>query len=141
SAGMQRIRNQMTSIAESMMRLSEQSQTIGEIVAAVEDLSEQSNLLAVNAAIEAATAKEHGKGFAVVADEIKHLADQSKEATKQVRTILRDIQKATAAAVLATEEGTKSVEAGVAQSAQAGESIVALVERIDEAAQAATQIA
>ena len=140
-AGMQRIRDQMESIAESIVRLSEQSQAIGEIIASVNDLAEQSNLLAVNAAIEAAKAGEQGKGFAVVAQEVKSLAEQSKQATAQVRTILSDIQKATGAAVMATEQGSKAVEAGVKQSAEASDAIRQLADSIAEAAQAATQIA
>jgi methyl-accepting chemotaxis protein len=140
-AGMDRIREQMESIADSIVRLSEQGQAIGEIIASVNDLAEQSNLLAVNAAIEAAKAGEQGKGFAVVAQEVKSLAEQSKQATAQVRTILGDIQKATNAAVMATEQGSKVVEAGVRQSTDAGESIRLLAESIVEAAQAASQIA
>lgn len=139
--GIGRIREQMESIAASIVRLSEQSQAIGGIIATVNDLSEQSNLLAVNAAIEAAKAGEQGKGFAVVAQEVKSLAEQSKQATAQVRTILNDIQKATSAAVMATEQGSKAVAAGVKQSADAGEAIRMLAESIAEAAQAATQIA
>ncbi len=139
--GMNRIREQMESIAESIVRLSEQSQAIGEIIASVNDLAEQSNLLAVNAAIEAAKAGEQGKGFAVVAQEVKSLAEQSKQATAQVRTILSDIQKATGAAVMATEQGSKAVESGVKQSAEASEAIRLLADSISEAAQAATQIA
>lgn len=139
--GMKKIQTQMESIAESVVKLSEQSQAIGEIIASVNDLAEQSNLLAVNAAIEAAKAGEQGKGFAVVAQEVKSLAEQSKQATAQVRTILSDIQKATTAAVLATEQGSKAVESGVKQSAEAGESIRLLADSITEAAQAATQIA
>jgi methyl-accepting chemotaxis protein len=138
---MNRIRQQMESVAESIVRLSEQSQAIGEIIQTVNDLAEQSNLLAVNASIEAAKAGEHGKGFAVVAQEVKSLAEQSKQATAQVRSILNDIQKATSAAVLATEQGSKTVEEGVRQSAQSGEAIRALATSITEAAQAATQIA
>jgi methyl-accepting chemotaxis protein len=139
--GMQRIQEQMESVAESIVSLSEQSQAIGEIIAAVTGLAEQSNLLAVNAAIEAAKAGEQGKGFAVVAQEIKSLAEQSKQATAQVRTILGEIQKATGAAVMATEQGAKAVDAGLKQSAEAGESIRLLAESVSEAAQAATQIA
>jgi len=139
--GMQRIQEQMESIAETIIRLSEQSQSIGEIIATVSDLAEQSNLLAVNAAIEAARAGEQGRGFAVVAQEVRSLADQSKQATAQVRTILGEIQKATAAAVLATEQGHKAVETGVKQSASAGDSIRLLGDSVSEAAQAATQIA
>ncbi len=138
---MNRIREQMESIAESIVGLSEQSQMIGEIIASVNDLAEQSNLLAVNAAIEAARAGEQGRGFAVVAQEVRSLAEQSKQATAQVRGILGDIQKATGAAVLATEQGSKAVEAGVKQSGQAGDSIRILAESIGEAAQASTQIA
>ena len=139
--GMQQIREQMEMIADSIMRLSEQSQAIGEIIASVNDLSEQSNLLAVNASIEAAKAGEQGKGFAVVAQEVKSLAEQSRQATAQVRGILGDIQKATSSAVLATEQGAKAVEQGVRQSKDAGEAIRQLAESIGESAQAATQIA
>jgi len=139
--GISRVRQQMEAIAESIMKLSERSQAIGEIIATVNDLAEQSNLLAVNAAIEAATAGEQGKRFGVVAQEIKSLAEQSKQATRQVRGILGDIQKAATAAVLVAEQGSKAVEAGVKQSGEAGEAIKALAQSIAEAAQAATQIA
>jgi methyl-accepting chemotaxis protein len=139
--GMKRIHSQMGSIAEGVVMLSERSQAIGEIIATVNDLAEQSNLLAVNAAIEAAKAGEHGRGFAVVAHEVKSLAEQSKQATAQVRLILNDIQKATASAVLSTEQGSKVVEVGVKQSAEAGEAIRLLADNITEAAQSATQIA
>lgn len=139
--GMQDIHEQMEYIAESIVRLSEQSQAIGEIIASVNGLAEQSNLLAVNAAIEAAKAGEQGKGFAVVAQEVKSLAEQSKQATAEVRTILGDIQKATSAAVLATEQGHKAVQTGMKQSTEIGESIRLLADSIMEAAQAATQIA
>jgi PAS domain S-box-containing protein len=138
---MHRIQEQMESIAESIVRLSEQGQSIGEIIATVNDLAEQSNLLAVNAAIEAAKAGDQGKGFAVVAQEVKSLAEQSKQATGQVRGILGDIQKATSAAVLATEQASRAVEAGVQLSGESGESIRALAESIADAAGAATQIA
>jgi methyl-accepting chemotaxis protein len=139
--GMQRIRQQMTSIAESMVHLREQTQAIGQIITTVDDLAAQSNVLAVNAAIEAAKAGEQGKGFAVVAQEVKSLSEQSKQATDQVRAILHDIQKATSAAVAATEQGGQAVALGVAQSIQAGESIMALTATVTEAAHAATQIA
>jgi methyl-accepting chemotaxis protein len=139
--GIGRIRQQMESVGDTMVRLSDQSQTIGQIVATVEDLAAQSNLLAVNAAIEAAKAGEHGRGFAVVAQEVKSLAEQSQQATNQVRNILADIRKATTAAVMATEQGSKAVEVGVKQSDAAGQSIQALSASVTEAAQAATQIA
>ena len=140
-AGIGHIREQTASAAESIVRLGEQSQVIGEIILTVNDLAEQSNLLAVNAAIEAAKAGDQGKGFAVVAQEIKCLAEQSKQATAQARAILSDIQKATGAAVMATDLNGKAVDAGVQQSFAAGEAIRMLAESIIEAAQAALQIA
>jgi methyl-accepting chemotaxis protein len=139
--GMKRIREQMESIAESIVRLSEQGQSIGEIVLTVNDLAEQSNLLAVNASIEAAKAGEYGRGFAVVAQEVRSLAEQSKQASAQIRTILADIQKATSAAVLVTEQGSKAAETGVQQSILAAASVQKLAESIGEAANAAAQIA
>jgi len=138
---MAHIRTQMESVGDSIIRLSEQSQAIGEIIATVNDLADQSNLLAVNASIEAAKAGEHGKGFVVVAEEIKSMAEQSKQATRNVRAILSDIQKAVSTAVLATEQGSKAVEAGVRQSTDAGEAIRALTQSIKESAQAAILIA
>jgi len=135
---MKRIQGQVASIAESIVRMSEQSQAIGEITSVVNDLQEQSNLLAVNAAIEAAKAGEQGKGFAVVAQEIRNLAEQSKQATGQVRTILGEIQKATTAAVLVTEQGGKAVDAGARQSTRSSEAIDTLMSSVDEASQAAT---
>jgi methyl-accepting chemotaxis protein len=140
-AGMRNIQQQMDLIARSIVKLAEQGQAIGEIIATVNDLAEQSNLLAVNAAIEAAKAGDQGKGFAVVAQEIKSLAEQSKQATSQVRTILGDIQKATNGAVLVTEQGTKAVATGAKLSEQLGDSIRQLADSIAEASQAATQIA
>jgi methyl-accepting chemotaxis protein len=138
---MGKIRERMESIAESIVRLSEQGQNISEIILTVSDLAEQSNLLAVNAAIEAARAGEHGRGFGVVAQEVRTLAEQSKRATAQIRSILGDIQKATTTAVMQTEQGSKAVEEGVRQSLQAGASVQKLADSIVEAAQAATQIA
>ena len=139
--GINHIREQVEYIAETIVRLSEHNQAIGDIIAAVDDLAEQSNLLAVNAAIEASRAGEHGKGFIVVAQEIKSMAEQSKQATKQVRSRLNDIQKASTAAVLATEKGTKAVEATVAQSSSTGKSMQEISRSISEAAQAVMQIA
>lgn len=141
AAGMRRIREQMDSIADSVIRLGEQSQTIGDIIGTVNELAEQSTLLAVNAAIEAANAGEQGKGFAVVAREVKNLATQSRNATAQVQNILNDIQKAAHIAVLVTEQGTKSVEVGVGQSLEASDTIRLLSRNITEAAQTMTQIA
>jgi methyl-accepting chemotaxis protein len=139
--GLKRIGEQVKAITGSVVILSEKGQAIGDIITTVNDLAEQSNLLAVNASIEAARAGEQGKGFAVVADEIRSLAEQSKEATKQVRSILIDVQKATSAAVLTTEQGGKAVQEGQKLADQAAEAINTLAVAITQAAQAATQIA
>jgi methyl-accepting chemotaxis protein len=139
--GMRRIRQQMEAIAASMLRLSEQGQTIQQIIATVEDLAAQSNVLAVNASIEAAKAGEQGRGFAVVAQEVRSLSEQSKQATAQVRAILKEIQVATSAAVMAAEQGTRVVETGGKQYALAGESILALTRSVTAGAHAVTQIA
>lgn len=134
-------RERTESLAESILNLAEHAQAIGEIIEAVNDIAEQTNLLALNAGIEAARAGEHGRGFSVVAAEIKALADQSKKSTTQVRQILGDIQKATNSAVMAAEEGTKSVTAALDAASRAGATIEELAKVIAEAAQAAQQIA
>jgi len=139
--GMASIQEKMEAIASTVVRLSERSHAIGEITATVAGLAEQSNLLAVNAAIEAAKAGEHGRGFAVVAQEVKSLAEQSRQATRQVREILGEIQKSVGAAVMITEQGARTVAQGVERAAQAGEAIRGLTDNMTEAAQAAVQIA
>lgn len=139
--GMADLRQKVESIAENILALSEQSQKIGEIIATVSDLADQSNLLALNAAIEASRAGEQGKGFAVVAAEIRNLAEQSKAATSQVRTILGDIQRATNATVLSTEQGTRGVDDGMRLVEQTGNTIGELAHVIDQASQSAYQIA
>ncbi len=138
---MEQICQQMQSVADSIVRLGEQSQAIGEIVASVGDLAEQSNLLGVNASIEAVKAGDAGKGFSVVAQEVKALADQSKQATAQVRSILGEIQRALTKAVLLAEQSTKTVESGFERARQAGHAIQTLSDRIDESTGAAMQIA
>jgi methyl-accepting chemotaxis protein len=138
--GMKKINEEMVYVADSIIRLSEQTQNIGEIIGAVNDITDQSNLLSVNAAIEAAKAGEYGKGFAVVAQEVKSLAEQSKEATSQVRAILNDIQKATSAAVMATERGSKAVKAGMDLTTEAGETIATLETTMAESSKTVGQI-
>ena len=141
ATGMKRIREHMDSIASSILRLNAQGQTIGEIIATVDDLTGQSKMLAINASMEAAKAGEEGKGFAVVAQEVKNLAEQSRQATDRVRSILHEIEKATSTAVLTTEEGSKAVDAGLRQSAAAGNSIAALSDSVTESARSSAQIA
>ncbi len=134
------IKGKVSQIAGNIMALSEQTQQIGNIIATVNDISEQSNLLALNASIEAARAGEQGKGFAVVAAEVRNLAEQSQQATAQVKAILDDIQKATNDVVLVTEEGTRGVDSRMNLANQARETIETLAEAIKESSEAAEQI-
>jgi methyl-accepting chemotaxis protein len=140
-ASMDHIKAQVNSIAENILALSERTQQIGDIITTVNEVASQSNILALNAAVEAARAGEHGKGFAVVAVEVRNLAEQSRQATAQVRTILLDIQKAINTTVMVTEEGTKLVELGVTQAEQSGKVIQQLAGVIDESSLLATQMA
>ncbi len=139
-SGIERMQSQMAVVAETINRLSEQTQAVGDIITTVNDLAEQSNLLSVNASIEAAKAGEQGKGFTVVAQEVKSLAEQSKQAVAQVRTILSEIQKAGNMAVQAAEQGREAIETGRQQSLESGEAIHSLAETATEAAQSAVQI-
>ncbi len=140
-SGMELIRRRVEDIADNILVLSEHTQQIGEIIAAVNNLADQSRMLALNASVEAARAGEEGKGFAVVALEVRNLADQNREATVQVREILGEIQRATNSAVMVTEEGSKGVDQGVILVNSAGDSIRNLSHAIEEAAMAAMQIA
>jgi len=140
-AGMDIIRRRVEDIADNILVLSEHTQQIGEIIATVNNLADQSRMLALNASVEAARAGEEGKGFAVVAMEVRNLADQNRDATVQVREILGEIQRSTNSAVMVTEEGSKGVDSGQQQVNAAGESIKELSKAIEDAALAAMQIA
>lgn len=140
-SGMNVIRSRVEDIADNILVLSEHTQQIGEIIAAVNNLADQSRMLALNASVEAARAGEEGKGFAVVAMEVRNLADQNRDATVQVREILGEIQRATNSAVMVTEEGSKGVDSGQHLVNRAGDSIRELAKAIEEAAMAAMQIA
>lgn len=139
--GMELIRRRVEDIADNILVLSEHTQQIGEIISAVNNLADQSRMLALNASVEAARAGEEGKGFAVVAMEVRNLADQNRDATIQVREILGEIQRATNAAVMVTEEGSKGVDEGQRLVNSAGDSIRDLANAIEDAATAAMQIA
>ncbi|HZX27865.1 MAG TPA: methyl-accepting chemotaxis protein [Telluria sp.] len=139
--GMGQIQEQMDGIGQTVVRLSERSQAIGDIIATVGSLAEQSNLLAVNAAIEAAKAGEQGRGFAIVAQEVRALADQSRQATRQVRQILGEIEKGVGSAVMIAEQAAKTVARGVEQANEAGAAINHLADSVSTAAEAALQIA
>ncbi len=138
--GMLALQGRVDDIAQNMLNLSRHSRQISEIIETVADIADQSNLLALNAAIEANRAGEQGRGFAVVAQEIRTLAEQSKGATQQIRRMLEDVQQATNAAVLATEEGSKQAQVGTALIGRAGQTIQALGGVNDDAARMAGQI-
>lgn len=138
---MTEIKKQMETVATTIVDLSERTQAIGDIIASVKDIAEQSNLLALNASIEAARAGDQGRGFAVVATEMRSLADQSKQAANQVRSILGEIQSAANAAVKVAEAGGELVVRGVDQATVSGRHIEALADTIDRSSRAAQQIA
>jgi methyl-accepting chemotaxis protein len=134
------IHEQAEAVAQNIVALSEKTQMVGDILATVNDIAEQSHLLALNAAIEAAAAGEHGRTFSVVAGEIKNLADQSKAATVQVKTILGDIQKEINTSVMLTEEAVKRVDLGRHQADVAASAIRSMTANIDQSVQAFQQI-
>jgi methyl-accepting chemotaxis protein len=140
AATMESIGEQSGAVAEHVITLSEKTQAIGEIIATVNDIAEQSHLLALNASIEAAAAGEYGRSFSVVAAEMKSLADQSKQATIQVRSILGEIQKSINSSVMLTEEAVKRVESGRHQADIADRTIRALADNIQQSVQAFQQI-
>jgi methyl-accepting chemotaxis protein len=137
---MDAIREQAEAVAGNIVALSEKTQAIGEIITTVNDISERSHLLALNAAIEAAAAGEQGRSFAVVAAEMKTLADQAKEATSQVRSILGDIQRGINSSVMLTEEAVKRVAAGRERTDTTHTTINEISGRIQESVQTFQQI-
>jgi methyl-accepting chemotaxis protein len=139
--GIDRIGERMPILAESILHLDAQSQEIGEITETVEEIAGQSNILAVNAALEAAKSGEQGKGFWVVAREVRSLAEHSKKSTLQVQGILREIRKAAAAAVSAAEQGVEIVEAGTQEAVHARESVARISAELEDSARSAEQIA
>ena len=137
---METIREQVEEVAENIVALSEKTQAVGEIVATVNDIAEQSNLLALNATIEAAAAGEQGNRFSVVANEMKNLADQAKQCTVQVRTLLGDIRKGINTSVMLTEEAVKRVESGKTQADVTERTIRDMTQTTQESVQAFQQI-
>ena len=137
---MDAIREQAEAVAENIVALSEKTQAVGEIIASVNDISERTHLLALNAAIEAAAAGENGRSFAVVASEMKTLADQAKDATLQVRSILGDIQRGINSSVMLTEEAVKRVAAGKERTDITQQTITGISGQIQESVQTFQQI-
>jgi methyl-accepting chemotaxis protein len=141
--GMRNIQTKVGLSAQKVEEMGKRSDQIGVIVETIDDIASQTNLLALNAAIEAARAGEHGKGFAVVADEVRKLAERSSSATKEINGLIRGIQKTVAEAVKAMNEGSVEVEAGVGLANDAGQSLANILnaaetvfKQADEAAKA-----
>jgi len=138
--GMQRIRSSVQATAKKIKSLGDRSLEISEIVNVINDITEQTNLLALNAAIEAARAGEAGRGFAVVADEVRKLAEHSRNATKDISALIKSIQAETNEAVVVMEEGTKEVEVGARLADQAGKALEAISSVVRQSAELVQEI-
>lgn len=139
--GMGRIANSVRNSAKTIETLGESSHQIGEIIAVIDDIADQTNLLALNAAIEAARAGEQGRGFAVVADEVRKLAERTTKATKEIGVMIKNIQTETEGAVQAMTEGTEEVEKGLDLSEKAGSALNEIVIVIENVSQLIARIA
>jgi len=139
--GMGRIAERVKLSATTVENLGKRSEQIGEIVGTIEDIADQTNLLALNAAIEAARAGEQGRGFAVVADEVRALAERTTKATKEISTMITAIQNETKSAVRAMEEGVSEVEKGTASSEKSGNALEEILIQINEVTMQINQIA
>ncbi len=140
-AGMGRIRAVMNDVVTVIGTLDKSSEEIGAIIAVIDDIAEQTNLLALNAAIEAARAGEHGRGFAVVADEVRKLAERSAKATGEIATLIKGIQKEAEQAVTSTEQGSTAIAEGTKLAEMAGEALSKIVGSVDRVSTQMTQIA
>jgi methyl-accepting chemotaxis protein len=127
--------------AKTVESLGERSDQIGAIIGTIEDIADQTNLLALNAAIEAARAGEQGRGFAVVADEVRALAERTTRATKEIGEMISSIQKETKGAVAAMGLGVRQVEAGTAEAARSGEALREILEQVNDVVMQVNQIA
>lgn len=140
-AGMKRIAEVVNKSADTVKTLGKSSDQIGEIIGVIDDIADQTNLLALNAAIEAARAGEQGRGFAVVADEVRKLAERTTKATKEIAEMIKKIQAETAGAVSSMEQGTKEVERGIVLADRAGASLHQIVDISQKVTDMVTQIA
>ena len=138
--GMQRIRGEVQSISKKIKSLGDRSLEISEIVNTIEDIASQTNLVALNAAIEAAGAGEAGLRFAVVADEVRKLAERSAKATKDIAVLIKNVQADTQDAVVVMEQGTLEVESGYRMTVQAGENLKAIADVSQRSAELAQDI-
>jgi methyl-accepting chemotaxis protein len=139
--GMRGIAAVVKESAATVTELGKSSDQIGEIISVIDDIADQTNLLALNAAIEAARAGEQGRGFAVVADEVRKLAERTTKATKEIAGMIKKIQADTAGAVRSMEEGTQKVEEGIRLADRAGVSLEEIVAVSQKVTDMMTQIA
>ncbi len=139
--GMNRIADVVKKSADTVEALGKSSDQIGEIVQVINDIADQTNLLALNAAIEAARAGEQGRGFAVVADEVRKLAERTSKATKEIATMITQIQKDTKGAVISMQEGTREVEKGKELANKAGDSLRQIISGSEKVVEMVNQVA
>jgi methyl-accepting chemotaxis protein len=139
--GMNRISEVVKKSAETVFALGKNSDKIGEIVQVIDDIADQTNLLALNAAIEAARAGEQGRGFAVVADEVRKLAERTTKATKEIAAMIKQIQNDTQDAVVSIKQGTEEVDKGKCLANEAGEVLNEIIEGAQKVSDAAVQVA
>ncbi len=140
-AGMDVIAKDVSNNAGMVEQLGKRSEEIGKIISVIDDIADQTNLLALNAAIEAARAGEHGRGFAVVADEVRKLAERTTKATKEINTTITTIQNDTKKAVVSMHEGKKNVDTLVTQAQNAGNTLNDINRLVNEIAEMVTRIA
>jgi methyl-accepting chemotaxis protein len=140
-AVMNRIARRVQHTAETTSSLGERSEQIGEIIGTIEDIADQTNLLALNAAIEAARAGEQGRGFAVVADEVRALAERTTRATREIGEMIKSIQTETKSAVAAMDEGVREVESGTSEAAKSNQALQSIQDQIASVTRKASQIA
>ncbi|WP_243373182.1 methyl-accepting chemotaxis protein [Geotalea sp. SG265] len=138
---MGRIAERVKTSSRTVESLGDRGEQIGAIIGTIEDIADQTNLLALNAAIEAARAGEQGRGFAVVADEVRALAERTTKATREIGTMIKAIQTETKDAVNAMEEGVREVESGTAEAARSGEAIQDILNQIGAVTMQVNQIA
>jgi len=141
TSGMERIATRVKEAASTVEQLGSRSDQIGQIVGTIEDIADQTNLLALNAAIEAARAGEQGRGFAVVADEVRALAERTTKATREIGEMIRAIQNDTRGAVSAIEDGVSEVERGAEHSVASGKALEEILEQVNEVTTQISQIA